>query len=124
MKKNGGGSIVNCSSLSAINGFGGDTAYMAAKSATLGLSRGVAATFAKDNIRVNTITPGIIDTDLIPFIRDKSHPRTQLWLNKIKLGGEAGKPDDVAYAALYLISDESSHVTGTDLLVDGGYLLD
>lgn len=123
MRKVGGGAIVNCASISAICAMGGDGPYSLSKSAILGYGRAAAKTYAPDNIRINTICPGIIDTPLIPFIKDPDHPVTKLWKAKTKLP-RFGKPEDAAYACLYLASDEGSFVTGTELIFDGGYTID
>jgi NAD(P)-dependent dehydrogenase (short-subunit alcohol dehydrogenase family) len=123
LKKAGGGAILNCASISAISAMGGDIPYTLSKSAILGLGRAAAKTYAPDNIRVNTLCPGIIDTPLIPFIKDENFPVTQLWKAKTKLP-RFGQPEDAAYACLYLASDEGSFVTGTELIFDGGFTID
>ncbi|KUO71553.1 MAG: hypothetical protein APF81_11305 [Desulfosporosinus sp. BRH_c37] len=119
MRKAGGGSIINVSSIFGIIGSGRATAYTATKGAIRSLSKTVAVELAKDEIRVNSIHPGIIAT---PMIKTLLEDPVQL-----KLRVEAtplprlGKPEDIAYGALFLASDESSFVTGTELIIDGGY---
>lgn len=122
MLKVGGGSIVNCGSMSALRAMG-PNAYTASKGAVHALSRAIAAQYGKDKIRVNVIVPGIIDTGLIPFIKDETNPRAQAWLQKIKLN-QFGKPEEVANTVLFLASDESSHITGQEVIVSGGYELE
>lgn len=122
MQENGGGSIVNCGSMSALRGMGAN-AYTASKGAIHALTRAAAAQYGKDHIRINVIVPGIIDTGLIPFIKDTSNPRTQAWLNKIKLN-QFGKPEEVANTVLFLVSDESSYITGEEIIISGGYDLE
>ena len=119
--KSGGGSIVNIASQMAHVGEPGDTAYCATKAALLGLTRGMALDHASDGIRVNTISPGGIASaqlvrefgDIATAERDWGQARHPL--------GRLGRPEEIAKAALFLASDNSSFVTGTDLLVDGGY---
>lgn len=124
MQKNGKGSIVNCSSLTALKGSmdAGAPAYCSAKAGLRALTRHVAYNFAKDNIRCNIVYPGSVYTNAVakygvsfeqmagsPFAT-KFHP----------LPPYLGDADDMAYAYLYLASDEAKWITGVDLPVDGG----
>lgn len=128
MKAQGGGVILNVCSLASYSAMAGANPYTAAKSAMVGLTRAAASDFAKDNIRVNAITPGIIITKLMGDVMDDlEHP----WMVKegarIKLKTAEGKPrfgdpKDAAYAMVYYASDEASYITGTILPVDGGYM--
>lgn len=120
MKKNGGGSIVNISSLSGIYGIG-NPAYNSSKGGLRTLTKNVALDYGKYNIRVNSVHPGVIDTPMIAeFTNDpKSRDYTLASIPMNKLG----KPSDIAYAVLFLASDESQFVTGIELIVDGGALL-
>jgi NAD(P)-dependent dehydrogenase (short-subunit alcohol dehydrogenase family) len=117
MKKNGGGAIVNCSSMHSIVGCGAD-AYSASKGGINAVTRALAVDNAKYNIRVNAVSPGPTKT---PMIADalKSNKFKKHLLNTIPLMRIA-KPEDIAYAVLFLASDEASFITGHNLVVDGG----
>jgi len=118
MRRAGGGSIVNVSSTLGVVGADDYIAYQASKGAVRQMTRSAALSYVKDGIRVNTICPGFIETpmtdELEDEIRDHDIGMTPM--------ARAGKPIEVSYAVLYLASDESSFVTGSDLVVDGGYL--
>jgi NAD(P)-dependent dehydrogenase (short-subunit alcohol dehydrogenase family) len=116
MLKNGSGSIVNIASQAGERGVPNIPAYSASKGGILALSRATAMEFAKQNIRVNCINPGIIATPLQAAMPEESK---KSYLPGIPQG-RYGKPEEVARAALFLASDESSHTTGHALLVDGG----
>lgn len=113
-----GGSIVNLSSTYAHLGSGAAVAYQASKAAVYVMTRTAAVEFAPDNIRVNSVAPGIIETPMTREVLAEagpSHPdimRTPLQ--------RAGQPHEVANAVLFLASDEASYITGTELFVDGG----
>ncbi|MFC7393133.1 SDR family NAD(P)-dependent oxidoreductase [Scopulibacillus cellulosilyticus] len=115
MRKSGGGSIINISSIWGIVGSGGSAAYHAAKGAVRLLSKTAAVEYAKDRIRVNTIHPGVIETPMLATNKNKDK------LQSMTPWPRLGKPDDIVYGALYLASDESEFVTGTELIIDGGY---
>jgi cyclopentanol dehydrogenase len=115
MRKKGGGSIVNISSISGIVGLG-YPAYNASKGAVRSMTKNLACLQASDNIRVNSIHPGIIRTDMM---KNDLHSQKE-WENSIPLG-RLGESIEVAYGALYLASDESSFVTGSELIIDGGW---
>lgn len=121
MLKNGGGSIVNCSSVAGIVGFSGSPAYTASKHGVIGLTQTAALEFAGKKIRVNAICPGIIQT---PMIERFTHG--EVLATKALMEGEPvgrmGLPEEVAQAALWLCSDASSFVTGHPLVVDGGWV--
>jgi NAD(P)-dependent dehydrogenase (short-subunit alcohol dehydrogenase family) len=114
----GGGSIVNMASVSGMVGSRAFAAYSAAKGGVIALTKAMAQDFGKQGVRVNCISPGPIDTPATAQLQ-----RDPNWLdfqiNRL-LVGRLGRPEDVAYAVLYLASDESSFVTGTNLVVDGG----
>jgi len=120
MKKAGGGSIINISSVSGIIGFGA-AAYNSSKGAIRTLTKNVAADYAKENIRVNSIHPGVIDTPMTEKMLND--PETRANLEAMTPLPHLGKPEDVAYGALYLASEESSFVTGAELVIDGGLII-
>ena len=118
MKRAGGGSIVNISSIAGILGRPlASPAYSASKGAVRVFTKSTAGRFAADKIRCNSIHPGPIDTDMIRAATNSVDPESRV--GEIPLG-RLGQPADVAYGALYLASDESSFVTGTELVIDGG----
>jgi cyclopentanol dehydrogenase len=118
MKSAGGGSIVNISSIAGILGRPlASPAYSASKGAVRAFTKATAGRMAADQIRCNSIHPGPIDTDMIRVATNSPSPETRV--GEIPLG-RLGQSSDVAYGALYLASDESSFVTGTELIIDGG----
>ena len=125
MMANGGGSIVNLSSVYATHGTRGDlSAYHAAKGAVLAMTKQDAITYGKRNIRVNAILPGGIETPLFRAFGDVfpgGWEALEVYASKRHPMGRLGQPEDVAYGALYLASDEAKFVTGTGLYIDGGY---
>lgn len=116
----GGGAIILVGSVSALAGFTrAQDAYTAAKGALISLNKSLAIQFAKDRIRSNIIHPGIIDTPLqAPYLTDalRAEFRSGIPLGRI------GEPRDIAYAALFLASDESAFMTGAEMIVDGGFM--
>ena len=113
------GSIVNISSLAGIEGTRNCTAYGASKWAVRGMTKVAALELGKFNIRVNSIHPGLIDTDMmqeVPYIQAGKLDRV---LKSIPLGRTA-RADEVAQMALFLASDESSYCTGSEFTIDGG----
>ncbi len=118
MRKNGGGSVVNVSSIFGIVGSSAGAAYHASKGAARTFSKAAAVQYAKDNIRVNSVHPGFTDTPMTLDIHSKQEIR-EARLNMTPLG-RLGLPMDIAYGILYLASDESSWVTGIELVIDGG----
>jgi NAD(P)-dependent dehydrogenase (short-subunit alcohol dehydrogenase family) len=120
MRRHGdGGSIINTASTAGLAGGSGPAAYSAAKSGVLSLTKSAAIQLATDRIRVNAIAPGGIHTPLIPVANDAEMRR---FMKGRQPWPDTGKSEDIAYAALYLGSDESRFCTGTTLLVDGGLL--
>ena len=120
MRRAGGGSIINISSMAGLVAMVGSTgAYAASKGAVRLFTKATAIQHAKDNIRCNSVHPGPIDTPGFP--RPVNDPEALARrMNLVPLGRDA-VPDEVAYAVLYLASDESSFVTGAELVIDGGY---
>ena len=120
MKDSGGGSIINISSQMGL--VGADyisPQYQASKGAVRILTKSVAIQYASDNIRCNSIHPAPIETDMTADIRNDADS-FQNMLRRIPMA-RYGKPEEVAYAVLYLASDESSFVTGSEVVVDGGW---
>jgi NAD(P)-dependent dehydrogenase (short-subunit alcohol dehydrogenase family) len=118
MIKNGAGSIVNISSINAIYGIG-LTAYTAAKGGMISMTKLIAAEYGGRKIRANVILPGTIGTDSSIAVW-RANPGALDAVTAAYPVGRIGTPDDVAYCALYLASDESAFVTGSVYLVDGG----
>lgn len=122
IKDSGGGSIVNIGSVAGITGTFG-TAYSASKWALEGLSRSAAYVYADWGIRSNVIQPGWIETDLTASMQKNrllKKMQSSVMNNTILLR-RSGKAEEIAYTALFLASDESSYITGTDIVVDGGW---
>ena len=124
MEKAGGGSIINLSSVMGLVGYpvgmgGGFNPYNPSKGGVLQFTRNLAIDSASKNVRVNCICPGYVDTNLLTALTEDAEAKAQLEARHPM--GRLGQPEKIAYAALYLASDESSFVTGTPLVVDGGY---
>ena len=119
LKKNGTGSIVNISSAAGLVGgiSGGSVAYSSTKGALRAITKEIAIDVAPAGVRVNTIYPGLINT---PIMRSFSEEVTAAVLAKIPMGF-AAEPIDIAYGVLFLASDEARFVTGTDIIIDGGF---
>ena len=119
MKAAGGGSIINVSSTFAIVGRAGFAAYAASKGAVRAMTKALAAELAEFNIRVNSIYPGTIETNLTKHVL--SSPAAIEQIIGPQLIRRPGLPAEVASVVLFLASDESSFVTGAEMVVDGGY---
>ena len=119
MRTAGGGSIVNISSTAGLVGApGGTAAYSATKGAVRLFTKSTAIQHARENIRCNSVHPGPIVTDMIKEMLDDRAAWEQR-LRRLPMG-RAGTAEEVAYGVLYLASDESSYVTGAELVIDGG----
>ena len=118
MRKVGGGSIINTSSIYGLVGSVGSTAYHAAKGAIRIFSKAAAIQYAPDGIRVNSVHPGFMRTPLTQRRFDDPEREAEL-LARIPMN-RIGNADEIAYGILYLASDESSFVTGSELVIDGG----
>jgi NAD(P)-dependent dehydrogenase (short-subunit alcohol dehydrogenase family) len=124
LRRRGGGSIINTSSVHAYATTEGVAAYAASKGGLLALSRQMALDFARDNIRVNALVVGAVETDML-----RSHAEREGktyaelgWVFDAHAIGRIGQPAEIANAALFLASDESSFLTGAPLIADGGLL--
>jgi len=119
MRQAGGGSIVNISSTAGLVGSPGETAaYIATKGAVRLFTKATAIQHAKESIRCNSVHPGPIATDMIKEMLE-NRAAWQERLRRLPMG-RVGTPEEVAYGVLYLASDESSYVTGSELVIDGG----
>lgn len=121
MRKAGGGSIVNCA-FGIVHQGGVDTvAYAASKGGVYSLTINTAVTLAKDHIRVNSVNPGFIYTPLIENMGMGTYEQlSKAMSHSTPLPPYVGEPMDIAYAYLYLASDESRFVTGSEITIDGG----
>jgi NAD(P)-dependent dehydrogenase (short-subunit alcohol dehydrogenase family) len=120
MKKAGAGSIINLSSIYGLVGAGDIPPYHASKGAVRLMSKNDALIYAKDNIRVNSVHPGFIWTPLVEEM-GKKDAGFRKHLDSLHPIGHVGEAIDIAYGILYLVSDESKFVTGSELVIDGGY---
>jgi NAD(P)-dependent dehydrogenase (short-subunit alcohol dehydrogenase family) len=118
MRRKKTGSIINISSIWGNAAVAGAHSYHAAKGAVRNMSKNAAMTYVADGIRVNSVHPGFIHTPLT----DSQAPDLNSAVIDATPMKRGGKPIEVAYGCLYLASDESSYVTGTELVIDGGYL--
>ena len=119
LRRAGGGSVIMMGSVSALAGFTrAQDAYTAAKGALISLTKSLAIQFAKDNIRCNVIHPGIVDTPLqAPYLTAEIRKEFETGIPL----GRIAQPREIANVALFLASDESSFMTGAELVVDGGF---
>ena len=119
MRRAGGGSIVNISSVAGLVGSPGETAaYSATKGGVRLFTKSTAIQHASDNIRCNSVHPGPIVTDMIKDMLEDPEQWEQR-MRRLPLK-RPGRPEDIAYGVIYLASDESSYVTGAELVIDGG----
>ena len=121
IKERGGGSIICTASVAGLRSGAGGPAYSASKAGVISLVRTAAQQLAGSNVRVNAICPGLIETGMTEFVYERARAKGQEdrlgHLNPLRRGGA---PDEIAAAALFLASDESSYVNGHALVVDGG----
>ena len=115
-----GASLVYIASVMGINGQPGKTAYSASKGALIAAVRSMALELAPNNIRVNAVSPGVVDTPMSQkLFSEIPQAAQQAVISMHPLG--IGRPDDIAQACLFLLSDASRWITGTNLIIDGGY---
>jgi NAD(P)-dependent dehydrogenase (short-subunit alcohol dehydrogenase family) len=118
MLKTGGGSIVNVGSILSAVGFAGAAGYTAAKHGIIGLTQTAAVEYAAQNIRINTVGPGFIDTPLLGSLSEDMKQQ----VTALHPVGRLGKSEEVAELIVWLASDKAAFVTGSYYPVDGGYL--
>lgn len=117
MKRRGGGAIVNTTSISGISADYGFTAYNAAKGGAINYTKALAIDHAQDNIRVNTVAPGLVDTPMADAL--EQFQVRDSWVENIPMK-RGGKPDEIANIIVFLASDEASFMTGSVVVADGG----
>jgi len=119
MLKIGGGAIVNMSSIAGVIGFPQMPIYVASKHAVLGLTKSAALEYAKSGIRINAVAPGLIETDMLERAVD-ANSQLRKQFDAVTPMGHIGKPEEIANAVVWLLSNKASFVTGHTLIVDGG----
>lgn len=124
MLETGGGSIVNVSSILGLVGFAQAPAYTAAKHGVIGLTKVAAQEYAERGVRVNAVCPAFIETPMVMerSVAAGSHPEVYDQIAALHPVGRLGRPEEIAEAIVWLLSDRSSFVTGHALAADGGYL--
>ncbi len=120
MLANGGGAIVNTSSIAGLLGFPGHAPYVASKHAVMGLTKTAALEYAKQGIRVNAVCPGAIETPLLDNFTG-GDSATLEYIKSLHPIGRLGKPEEIADAVVWLCSNEASFVLGQGITVDGGF---
>jgi NAD(P)-dependent dehydrogenase (short-subunit alcohol dehydrogenase family) len=120
MLEQGGGAIVNCSSVAGVIGFPGIGIYVASKHAVIGLTKTAALEYSAQGIRINAVNPAVIDTEMVDRLADGMSMKKED-LTAFHPIGRIGRVEEVADAVLWLCSGKASFVTGHSLIVDGGF---
>ena len=120
MREQGRGSVINLSSVAGLVGVADHTCYGASKGAVRTMTKDAAIELAEDGVRVNSVHPAYIDTQMADYGAE-AQDATKEELDAMHPIGHMGEPDDVAYAVLYLASEESKFMTGAELVLDGGF---
>ncbi len=123
MLERSGGSIINTGSVEGVIGGQGHCAYVTAKAALFGLTRSMSIDYGPHGIRVNTISPGIIDSGRTDIERLKKDPARMKWWKDMTVLDRLGHVDEIAKAVLFLASDDSTYLTGQNIIVDGGWVV-
>ena len=119
MLRNGGGAIVNTSSGAGVKGFKGQAAYAAAKHGVVGLTRSAALDYASQNVRVNAVCPGIIDTPMMGRFTGGTDAGRERVVAQEPVG-RMGRPEEIADAVVWRCSDAAAFVVGHAMVIDGG----
>ncbi len=117
--QNGGGSIINISSVAGLSAFANLAAYVASKGGVRLLTKAAALDVAAEGIRINSVHPGHLDTDMLAYAREVAPEMVLAMVANIPMK-KLGEPDDIAAMNLFLASDESRYITGAEFVVDGG----
>jgi NAD(P)-dependent dehydrogenase (short-subunit alcohol dehydrogenase family) len=123
MRKQGSGTIVNCSSLGGLVGGAGRGTYHAAKHGVIGLTKSAALEYAAKSIRINDVCPGMIQTPMSDQMVAAGQGEALKEMEKSIPMGRVGRPEEIANAVLWLCSDAASYVTGQSISVDGGFIM-
>lgn len=115
------GSIINTSSVGGLHGMRGGMAYVASKHAVVGMTKNIAYTYADDGIRCNAVAPGSVGTEIGENVKNPDMKTLGKLMKGFEVFPNVGKPEELAYAFLYLASDEASFTNGHVMVVDGGW---